>query len=138
MITQKAKYAFKALLYLATQPAGASLSIEAVARGADVPRRFLEHILLDLKRSGLVASRRGRVGGYSLMKPAEEMTIGAVLRAIDGPIAPLPCISRTAYRRCADCKDEKTCNVRHLFADTYSATLLLMDGTTLATALRER
>jgi len=138
VITQKAKYAFKALLYLATQPAGASLSIEAVARGADVPRRFLEHILLDLKRSGLVASRRGRVGGYSLMKPAEEMTIGAVLRAIDGPIAPLPCISRTAYRRCADCKDEKTCNVRHLFADTYSATLLLMDGTTLATALRER
>ena len=138
MITQKAKYAFKALLYLATQPAGASLSIEAVARGADVPRRFLEHILLDLKRSGLVASRRGRVGGYSLMKPAEEMTIGAVLRAIDGPIAPLPCISRTAYRRCADCKDEKTCNVRRLFADTYSATLLLMDGTTLATAARER
>lgn len=138
MITQKAKYAFKALLYLATQPAGASLSIEAVARGADVPRRFLEHILLDLKKSGLVASRRGRVGGYSLVKPAEEMTIGAVLRAIDGPIAPLPCISRTAYRRCADCKDEKTCNVRRLFADTYSATLLLMDGTTLATAARDR
>lgn len=137
MITQKAKYAFKALLYLATQPAGASLSIEAVARGADVPRRFLEHILLDLKRSGLVTSRRGRVGGYSLVKPAEEMTIGAVLRAIDGPIAPLPCISRTAYRKCADCKDEKTCNVRHLFADTYSATLLLMDGITLATALRD-
>lgn len=138
MITQKAKYAFKALLYLATQPAGASLSIEAVARGADVPRRFLEHILLDLKKSGLVASRRGRVGGYSLVKPAEEMTIGAVLRAIDGPIAPLPCISRTAYRRCVDCKDEKTCNVRRLFADTYSATLLLMDGTTLATAARDR
>jgi len=137
VITQKAKYAFKALLYLATQPAGASLSIEAVARGADVPRRFLEHILLDLKRSGLVTSRRGRVGGYSLVKPAEEMTIGAVLRAIDGPIAPLPCISRTAYRKCADCKDEKTCNVRHLFADTYSATLLLMDGITLATALRD-
>jgi Rrf2 family protein len=138
VITQKAKYAFKALLYLADQPAGTSLPIEAVAKGADVPRKFLEHILLDLKKSGLVASRRGRVGGYSLVKPPAEMTIGTVLRAIDGPIAPLPCISRTAYRRCADCRDEKTCNVRRLFADTYSATLLLMDGTTLATALRDR
>lgn len=138
MITQKAKYAFKALLYLADQPAGTSLPIEAVARGAGIPRKFLEHILLDLKKSGLVASRRGRVGGYSLMKPPGEMTIGTILRAIDGPIAPLPCISRTAYRRCVDCKDEKTCNVRHLFADTYSATLLLMDGTTLEKALRSR
>jgi DNA-binding IscR family transcriptional regulator len=72
------------------------------------------------------------------MKPPGEMTIGTILRAIDGPIAPLPCISRTAYRRCVDCKDEKTCNVRHLFADTYSATLLLMDGTTLEKALRSR
>lgn len=138
MITQKAKYAFKALLFLADQPPGASLPIEAVARGADVPRKFLEHILLDLKKSGLVVSRRGRIGGYSLAKAPDEMTIGTVLRAIDGPIAPLPCISRTAYRRCADCKDEKTCNVRRLFADTYSATLLLMDGTTLTKALRQR
>lgn len=138
MITQKAKYGFKALLFLAAQPAGTSLSIEAVARGADVPRKFLEHILLDLKKSGLVVSRRGRIGGYSLAKSPNEMTIGAVLRAIDGPIAPLPCISRTAYRRCVDCKDEKTCNVRRLFADTYTATLLLMEGTTLAAALRVR
>jgi Rrf2 family protein len=136
MITQKAKYAFKALMFLASQPRGTSLPIEAVAKGAEVPRRFLEHILLDLKKSGLVTSRRGRIGGYSLVKPPEEMTIGSVLRAIDGPIAPLPCISRTAYRRCTDCKDEKTCNVRRLFADTYSATLLLMEGTTLAAALR--
>jgi Rrf2 family protein len=106
-----------------------------VASGAGVPRKFLEHILLDLKKKGIVASRRGRVGGYVLVKRPEEMTIGSVLRAIDGPIAPLPCISRTAYRRCSDCKDEKTCAVRRLFADTYSATLLLMDGTTLAEAI---
>ena len=138
MITQKAKYGFKALLFLAAQPPGTSLPIEAVARGADVPRKFLEHILLDLKKSGLVVSRRGRIGGYSLAKSPDEMTIGGVLRAIDGPIAPLPCISRTAYRRCVDCKDEKTCNVRRLFADTYSATLALMEGTTLSAALRER
>lgn len=135
VITQKAKYAFKALFHLAAQPTGTSMPIEAVAKGAGVPRKFLEHILLDLKRKGIVTSRRGRVGGYTLIKGPDEMTIGSILRAIDGPIAPLPCISRTAYRRCSDCKDEKTCVVRRLFADTYAATLLLMDGTTLAEAL---
>ena len=138
MITQKAKYAFKALFHLAEQPDGVSLPIEEIAKAADIPRKFLEHILLDLKKKGVVASRRGRAGGYVLLKNPAEMTIGSILRAVDGPIAPLPCISRTAYRRCADCKDEKTCVVRRLFADTYSATLLLMDGTTLADALAGR
>jgi len=138
MITQKAKYAFKALFHLAEQPEGASVQIEEIAKGAAVPRKFLEHILLDLKNKGIVASRRGRAGGYVLLKRPVEMTIGSILRAVDGPIAPLPCISRTAYRRCTDCKDEKTCVVRRLFADTYSATLLLMDGTTLADALAGR
>jgi Rrf2 family protein len=135
MITQKAKYAFKALFHLAAQPLGKSVQIEDIAAGAGVPRKFLEHILLDLKRNGIVESRRGRAGGYVLVRDPAEMSIGQILRAIDGPIAPLPCISRTAYRRCQDCKDEKTCNVRRLFADAYTATLLLMDGTTLAEAL---
>ena len=138
MITQKAKYAFKALFHLAEQPAGVSVQIEDIAKTAGIPRKFLEHILLDLKRKGIVASRRGRAGGYVLLKDPEEMTIGSILRAVDGPIAPLPCISRTAYRRCEDCSDEKTCVVRRLFADTYSATLLLMDGTTLADAMAGR
>ena len=138
MITQKAKYAFKALFHLAEQPQGVSVQIEEIARGAGVPRKFLEHILLDLKKKGIVTSRRGRAGGYVLLKRPGDMTIGTVLRAVDGPIAPLSCISRTAYRRCTDCKDEKTCVVRRLFADTYSATLLLMDGTTLAAALAGR
>jgi len=135
MITQKAKYAFKALFQLAAQPAGKSLQIEQIAAGAGVPRKFLEHILLDLKRKGIVESRRGRAGGYVLVKRPSEITIGTILRAIDGPIAPLPCISRTAYRRCSDCKDEKTCSVRRLFADTYSSILKLWEGTTLEQAL---
>jgi Rrf2 family protein len=136
MISQKAKYAFKALFRLAEVPPGEALSIEEIARADAIPQKFLEHILLDLKRKGLVASRRGRAGGYMLIKQPHEMTIGSVLRAIDGPIAPLPCISRTAYRRCTDCKDETACTVRRLFADTYAAMLLLMDGTTLAEAIR--
>jgi Rrf2 family protein len=138
MISQKAKYAFKALFRLAEQPNRGSMQIEDIAATAGVPRRFLEHILLDLKKKGIVESRRGRTGGYVLVKDPSELTIGRVLRAVDGPIAPLPCISRTAYRRCEDCKDEKTCIVRRLFADTYAATLLLMDGTTLADALAGR
>jgi len=138
MITQKAKYAFKALFHLASIPKGQSIQIEEIAKGAGVPRKFLEHILLDLKKKGIVTSRRGRSGGYVLLKRPGEMTIGAILRAVDGPIAPLSCISRTAYRRCSDCKDEKTCAVRRLFADTYSATLLLWEGTTLEDALSGR
>jgi Rrf2 family protein len=137
MISQKAKYAFKALAHLAGETPGASVQIEDIAKKAAIPRKFLEHILLDLKRKGIVASRRGRAGGYILIKRPDEITIGNILRAIDGPIAPLPCISRTAYRRCPDCRDEKTCIVRRLFADTYAATLLLFDGTTLAEALRD-
>jgi Rrf2 family protein len=135
MITQKAKYAFKALFHMASLPAGASIRIEAIAQGAGVPRKFLEHILLDLKKRGIVASSRGRSGGYVLTKRPAEMTISDVLRAIDGPIAPLPCISRTAYRRCSDCRDEKTCSVHRLFAETYAATLELWENTTLADAL---
>ena len=136
MISQKAKYAFKALFRLAQAPPGEALSIEAIARADAIPRKFLEHILLDLKRKGLVASHRGRAGGYLLIKRPHEMTIGSVLRIVDGPIAPLPCISRTAYRRCPDCADEATCIVRRLFADTYAAMLLLWDATTLAEAIR--
>jgi Rrf2 family protein len=136
MISQKAKYAFKALANLAERSPGASVQIEEIATQAAVPRKFLEHILLDLKRKGIVASRRGRAGGYVLIKRPTDITIGQILRAIDGPIAPLPCISRTAYRRCPDCPDEKTCVVRRLFADTYSAQLLLLDATTLSEALR--
>jgi len=132
MISQKAKYAFKALAYLARQDGAASVRIEAIAADTSVPRKFLEHILLDLKRKGIVASRRGRAGGYVLAMRPEDITIGDILRVIDGPIAPVPCISRSAYRRCEDCADEKTCVIRRLFADTYAATLLLMDGTTLA------
>ena len=135
MITQKAKYAFKALFHMASLPGGASIRIEEIAQGAGVPRKFLEHILLDLKKRGIVTSSRGRSGGYVLVKRPAEMTISDILRAIDGPIAPLPCISRTAYRRCTDCKDEKTCSVHRLFAETYAATLELWESTTLADAL---
>lgn len=136
MISQKAKYAFKALIALAQAPPGQAMLIEDIARTANVPRKFLEHILVALKNHGAIASRRGRGGGYVMLKDPAELTIGAILRAIDGPIAPLGCLSRSAYRPCADCPDEAACAVRRVFGDIFAATIILMDATTLADALR--
>ena len=117
MISSKTKYAIKALIELAEERrrGGSSLRIEEIAQRADAPKRFLEHILIDIRRSGIIASRRGRDGGYVLIKPPESVSIGEVLRMIDGPIAPLPCLSRKAYRPCDDCRDEAACRIRKVF-----------------------
>jgi Rrf2 family protein len=135
MISQKAKYAFKALLSLARAPAGVTVPIRDIAQKDKIPQSFLEHILLDLKRNGLVASRRGKEGGYVLLRSPDQISLGAVLRLIDGPVAPLPCLSRTAYRRCMDCADEPSCTVRRVFAEVYEATTAVLDQTTLRDAL---
>jgi Rrf2 family protein len=135
VISQKAKYAFKALVELARVPRGTAMLIEEIAVNAQVPRKFLEHILLALKHHGVIASRRGRGGGYVLIRNPADVTIGNILRAIDGPIAPLGCLSRSAYRPCPDCPDEEACAVRKVFGDIFAATILLMDATTLADAV---
>jgi Rrf2 family protein len=135
MISQKAKYAFKALLFLARVPSGVTVPIRDIAQKDKIPQSFLEHILLDLKRHGLVASRRGKEGGYVLLRKPEQISLGAVLRLVDGPVAPLPCLSRTAYRRCMDCADEHSCTVRKVFAEVYEATTAVLDQTTLRDAL---
>lgn len=137
MISQKAKYALRALFVLARQPAGDTLQTQELAERASVPKRFLEQILLDLKLRGLVASRRGQKGGYSLLKPAAKITFGEVLRIIDGPIAPLPCLSMTAYRRCEDCRDEAACEIRHVFGKAYEAQRRVLDQVTLGQAMAE-
>ena len=137
MLTRRAKYAFKALVFLAESQTRGPVQIEAIAAEAKIPRRFLEHILLELKRGGFVVSRRGRAGGYALAKRPRDVTIGGILRVIDGPIAPLSCISRTAYRPCRDCPDEAACAVRRIFASAYEATLQAMDATTIADGLAQ-
>ena len=137
MISQKAKYAFKALVVLARRGKGESVQTDAIALEGAIPRKFLEQILLQLKAGGLVASRRGRTGGYQLAADPAAISVSQVLRIVDGPIAPLACISRTAYARCRVCKDETLCAVRRLFAETYAATLARLEKTTLAAALLE-
>jgi len=136
MISQKAKYALRALVTLARAGRGQSRMIGDISREQAIPKKFLEQILLELKRAGLVSSRRGRLGGYELLRAPEEITYGEVLRLIDGPIAPLPCLSKIAYRRCADCRDEASCEIRHVFARVTLATREVLDKTSLADSLQ--
>ena len=136
MISQRAKYALRALLALAESQAGEPLMIAEISKRQSIPKKFLEQILLELKRAGIVDSRRGRLGGYVLARPPERVTFGEVLRLIDGPLALLPCLSKIAYRRCADCSDEATCEVRRVFARVADTTREVLDSTTLADAGR--
>jgi Rrf2 family protein len=129
MISQKAKYAFHALVALARAD---SLVVGAIAAQEKIPRKFLEQILLELKRHGIVQSRRGKHGGYALLLPADCITFGQVLRILDGPIAPLPCLSRVAYRRCGDCIAEENCEIRRVFAKVAESAREVLDRTTIA------
>jgi Rrf2 family protein len=138
MITQKMKYALKALLVLADEKAGAgqALRIEEIARRAETPKRFLEHILLEIRNAGYIGSIRGRNGGYMLLRDPAAIPLSELLRMIDGPIAPLQCLSRRSYQRCEDCADEATCRIRKVFADVFWSYLLLIESLTLADLLR--
>ena len=133
LISQKAKYALRALVALARE--GDSLMIGEIAARKNIPRKFLEQILLEMKRHGIVHSRRGKLGGYSLLMPADKITYGQVLRIIDGPIAPLPCLSRIAYRRCSDCQSEEACEIRRVFAKVAESAREVLDRTTIADSI---
>ena len=135
MISQKAKYALRALVALARAPVGTTMMISDIAGRQAIPKKFLEQILLDLKHNGILMSRRGKFGGYLLLKSPEEITFGQVLRLIDGPLAPLPCLSKMAYRRCEDCNSEDACEIRRVFAEVTLATRGVLDRTTLADAI---
>lgn len=132
MISQKAKYALRALSALARGEAGRPLQISEIATQQNIPKKFLEQILLDLKREGIVRSLRGKQGGYLLLRPAAEITFGEVLRIIDGPLAPLPCLSITAYRRCDDCGGELSCEIRHVFHRVAEAERAVLFSATIA------
>ena len=135
MISQRAKYALRALVALVKAGPGGSRMIAEISREQAIPKKFLEQILLDLKRAGIVTSRRGRAGGYELLKPADQVTFGEVLRLVDGPVALLPCLSKIAYRPCLDCREEGSCEIRHVFARVAEATRAVLDTVTLEQAV---
>jgi Rrf2 family protein len=115
--------------------AGKALWIEEIARRAETPKRFVEHILLEIRNSGYIAIIRGRNGGYLLIKDAAATPLSVLLRMIDGPIPPLICLSRRAYQRCDDCADETTCRIRKVFAEVFWSYLVLVESLTLADLL---
>jgi Rrf2 family protein len=136
MLSQKAKYALRALLMLAERPVGEPLLIADIAERQNLPRKFLELILLDLKHHGLLHSKRGKNGGYALARAPSEISFGQVVRIVDGPLAAVLCASQTAYRRCDDCRDEATCAIRKAFRRVRDATAEILDNHTLADAAR--
>jgi Rrf2 family protein len=135
VISNKAKYAFRALLAVAAAPEGEALTSAEIARRYSIPHKFLEQILLDLKKAGILDSRRGKSGGYVMLRPADTVSFGEVLRIFEGPLAPLPCLSRQSYRRCEDCVSETACEIRREFGRAYDASRQVLDGRTLADAL---
>ncbi|HEV2560539.1 MAG TPA: Rrf2 family transcriptional regulator [Rhizomicrobium sp.] len=135
MLSQKARYAMHALLVLAEHGGNEPMMIADVAAKAHVPRKFLEQILLELKKRGVVRSQRGRAGGYLLGRPAKDITFAEIIRVTDGPLALSPCVSTTAYQRCADCIDEKTCAIRKVLLAARDATAEVLEARTLASAL---
>jgi Rrf2 family protein len=135
MLSQKAKYAIKALLVLArAQDRGVPVQARDISQRETIPKKFLDLIFFELRQGGLVASTRGRDGGYALAKPAAEISIAAIVRAVDGALAPLPCASVKFYRRCDDCEDEKTCAVRRVMRRVRDAASAILDNTSLAEA----
>jgi Rrf2 family protein len=138
MLTHRAKYAIKALLHLAQQRGKGPVQAGLIAEQQRIPLKFLELILLQLRNNGIIRSKVGKGGGHELVREPADIDLLTVVRAIDGPVAPLPCLSKTAYSRCDDCPDEKTCGTRRLFKDIHEAALEIMGKTTLADAFKSR
>ncbi len=133
MLSQKTRYALRALVELA-RAEGAQLTSGELALRADAPRKFLEAILLELSRNRIVISRRGKFGGYTLARPAGDVSFAEVIRVLDGPLALAPCVSRTAFRKCDDCPDLATCSLREALLRARDATAAVLEGYSLADA----
>src|SRR3984957_4772063 len=137
MLSRKTKYGLKALLALAQEEGGGPVLVTDLASRDAIPKKFLEAILLELKRHGVVHSKKGQGGGYFLGRKAAEITFGEVIRVLDGPLAPVACVSETAYMKCRDCVDEKACGVRFAMKAVRDATARILDRATLADINRQ-
>ena len=136
MLSQRARYALRALVHLASRADGRPAAIAEIAEETAAPRKFLEAILLELKRRHLLVSSRGRFGGYALARPASEITFADVIRALDGPLALAPCASRTAYRPCETCPSVEDCPIHPALARARDAVAEVLEAWTLEAAAR--
>lgn len=135
-LSKKGEYALRAMIELGLADRHHYTGIHAIARRQRIPLKFLEQILLALRKTGFVASKRGVGGGVCLARSPHHMTLGEIVRAIDGPLAPLPCASQTAYIRCTDCVDENQCGIRSIMLDVRNAIAKILDRVTLEEACR--
>jgi Rrf2 family protein len=131
-LSRKARYALRALYALAADGERGPVLIADLAERERIPRKFLEAILLELRNAGILQSKKGKGGGYSLAKAPEQITLGQVIRLVDGPLAPVPCVSERAYVRCQECVDEATCGTRLVMKRVRDAIAGILDQTTLA------
>jgi Rrf2 family protein len=136
MLAQKSKYALRALLVLAKEYGQGPVLISDIARREALPQKFLELILLELRNHGILVSKKGKGGGYFLARRPDLVHLGEVLRVLEGPLAPIPCVSKSAYVRCAECRDERTCGIRMVMKDVRDATARILDQTSLADILK--
>jgi Rrf2 family protein len=131
MLSMRAKYGMRALVYLAQRQGEGHIPIRDIAETLHIPKKFLEAILLDLRNEGILQSRKGKEGGYFMQRSPDTITIGRIIRFIDGPLAAVPCVSQTAYARCVDCPDEKQCVIRWIMKEVRDSTAQILDNTTL-------
>ena len=134
-LSKRGEYGIRALITLASQEGDGVVQIKEIAAREKIPVKFLEQILLALKNAGLVNSRMGSSGGYHLSRPPEQISLGQVVRILDGPLAPIRCVSQTAYEKCA-CPDEESCGLRMVMLDVRNAISSILDGTSLADVAR--
>jgi Rrf2 family protein len=136
MLTARGKYGLKTMVHLARLGRDESALAAEIADSNSISKKFLEAILAQLKAAGLVSARKGRGGGYRLARPARDITVGEIVRVLDGPLAPIACASVTAYQRCRDCKSESECAVRKVMVDARNAIARVLDKRSLA-AMRD-
>jgi Rrf2 family protein len=132
IISTRTKYGLRAMYCLARHYGEGPLLVQTIANEEKLPKKFLELVLLIVKAGGLVSSKPGRGGGYYLTQSPEDVTVGQVVRLIEGPLAPLPCASETAYERCPECPSETQCGTQLVMRKVRNATAAILDRTSLA------
>jgi Rrf2 family protein len=131
MMSKKAKYAINAMVHLARKHGDGPITIGEIAEEENIPQKFLEAILLELKNAGLLSSKKGKGGGYYMIKPPADVNMADIMRLMDGPIALLPCVSFKHYERCDECKDENTCSIRQVFFEVRNKTVDMLKEASL-------
>ena len=136
MLSRKTKYGLQALIHLTRKYDHGAILISDLAKSEGIPKKFLEAILLELKNKGILQSKKGKGGGYFLSKSPKEISMGQVIRILEGPLAPVSCVSQTAYVRCAECKDEATCGIQIVMKEVRDAMANILDQTSLEDVIK--